>query len=238
MTEREWLECTDPDSMLEFLLEKAPERKLRLFACACCRRIWRVMPNEWSRTAVEVSERFADGTEGREELSAARQAILNATGWREALAAVAAAGPRLRAGRFVPGDAERVAEATWRAADRAADKSPNPTPADEQSQRSWRTLFSEERTAQSFLLRDIFGNFFRHVVLDPSCLTPTVLALAQAAYEERELPSGHLDAARLAILADALEDAGCTSAELLAHLRGLGTHVRGCWAVDLVLGRS
>jgi hypothetical protein len=61
--------------------------------------------------------------------------------------------------------------------------------------------------------------------------------LARAAYEERHLPPGRLDAARLAVLADALEEAGCADAGLLDHLRGLGPHVRGCWAVDLAFGR-
>jgi hypothetical protein len=65
-----------------------------------------------------------------------------------------------------------------------------------------------------------------------------VVALAQAAYEQRELPAGTLDIARIAILSDALEDAGCTDAELLGHLRGPGPHVRGCWAVDLLLGKG
>jgi hypothetical protein len=58
------------------------------------------------------------------------------------------------------------------------------------------------------------------------------------AYEERQLPEGTLDSARLAVLADTLEDAGCTHAELLGHLRGPGPHVRGCWAVDLVMGKQ
>jgi hypothetical protein len=65
-----------------------------------------------------------------------------------------------------------------------------------------------------------------------------VVALAQAAYEQRELPAGTLDLTRLAVLADALEEAGCDQADLLGHLRGPGPHVRGCWAVDLVLGKS
>jgi hypothetical protein len=60
----------------------------------------------------------------------------------------------------------------------------------------------------------------------------------QAAHEERELPVGTLDTARLAVLADALEEADCTSQEVIGHLRGPGPHVRGCWAVDLLLGKS
>jgi hypothetical protein len=88
------------------------------------------------------------------------------------------------------------------------------------------------------LLRDIFGNPFRPVTVSPAWQSPTIVALAQAAYDERDLPAGTLDPARLAVLADALEEAGCTEQTLLDHLRGPGPHVRGCWAVDLVLGKS
>ena len=68
--------------------------------------------------------------------------------------------------------------------------------------------------------------------------TPTVNSLVEAAYQERDLPSGHLDPARLAVLSDALEDAGCTDAAILDHLRGPGPHVRGCWALDLLLAKE
>ena len=62
--------------------------------------------------------------------------------------------------------------------------------------------------------------------------------LARPAYEDRLLPSGHLDPVRLAVLADALEEAGCTDESILTHLRSAGPHVRGCWALDLVLGKE
>jgi hypothetical protein len=88
------------------------------------------------------------------------------------------------------------------------------------------------------LLRDIFGNPFRPFTLSPACRTAQVVALAQAAYGEWELPAGPLDLARLAVLVDALEEAGCDQADLLGHLRGPGPHVRGCWAVDWILGKS
>jgi hypothetical protein len=87
-------------------------------------------------------------------------------------------------------------------------------------------------------LRDSFGNPFRPVSLAPAWLTPAVLNLAQAAYDNRVLPSGLLDNTGLAILADALEEAGCDSADFLSHLRGPGPHVRGCWAVDLILSKD
>jgi hypothetical protein len=95
-----------------------------------------------------------------------------------------------------------------------------------------------ERRAQALILRDIFGNPFRPVHVCRRGLTPTVAALAQAAYDQRTLPAGTLDPARLAVLADALEEAGCTDTHLLGHLRGPGPHVRGCWAVDVVLGKQ
>jgi hypothetical protein len=97
---------------------------------------------------------------------------------------------------------------------------------------------ADAQRKQVLLLLCIFGNPFRPVVINSAWLTATVVSLAAVAYEERNLPSGLLDSARLAILADALEDAGCTDATLLDHLRGPGPHVRGCFALDLVLGKT
>jgi hypothetical protein len=95
---------------------------------------------------------------------------------------------------------------------------------------------------QCLLLRDIFGNPFRPAaVVDPACLAwrdGLVRQLARATYTKRRLPEGTLEPAWLAALADALEDAGCTDTNLLGHLRGPGPHVRGCWALDLVLSKS
>jgi hypothetical protein len=93
-----------------------------------------------------------------------------------------------------------------------------------------------DRTEQCGLLRDVFSPFGR-VVLPSASLAPDVARLAVAAYEERSLPSGHLDVVRLAVLADALEDAGA-SGPLLEHLHSPGPHVRGCHAVDAVLGKE
>jgi hypothetical protein len=85
------------------------------------------------------------------------------------------------------------------------------------------------------LLRDVFGNPFRRVAA-PSWRGHIVMSLCRAAYEERLLPAGHLDPARLLVLSDALEEAGCDDAELLGHLRSPAPHVRGCWALDLLTG--
>jgi hypothetical protein len=108
-----------------------------------------------------------------------------------------------------------------------------------------------ERAWQAALLRDIFG--VPHRPLPPrrgksrfeeqfrSWLAwneGTVSHLAEVAYNERILPSGYLDPAQFAVLADALEEAGCTERAILDHLRDPGVHVRGCWSLDLILGRA
>ena len=72
MTEAEWLACADPKPMLEFLRDKASDRKLRLFAVACCRRVWHLLTSEGSRHSVEAAERQADGLAREEEVAAAR----------------------------------------------------------------------------------------------------------------------------------------------------------------------
>jgi hypothetical protein len=95
---------------------------------------------------------------------------------------------------------------------------------------------------QSDLIRDIFCSpSFQRPKVQPTWVTwneSCVVKLAQAVYVEREMPQGTLDKDRLAILADALEDAGCDNADILNHCRGPGPHVRGCWVVDLILGKS
>ncbi|MBA4191434.1 MAG: hypothetical protein C0467_25930 [Planctomycetaceae bacterium] len=95
----------------------------------------------------------------------------------------------------------------------------------------WKQTRSDEEHAQSTLLRCIFGNPFRPVAVDPQWLTSTVTQLAQGIYDDRAFD-------RLPILADALQDAGCDNADVLNHCQHNGPHARGCWVVDLVLGKA
>jgi hypothetical protein len=218
--------------MLQALFGMARERQLLLFACACCRRVWHLLVDERSRELVEQVERYGDGLAERRELdsfwAAARDAVYDAD--REApgvtQAAVAARNVAPETGWW-PNKCWDVALTVARASAEAAAKTV-PWPA--------------EREAQAALLRDIFANPFHPLPpIDPAWLAwhdGVVKRLAQAAYEHRQLPTGHLDSARLAVLADALEDAGCSDADLLDHLRGPGPHVRGCWAVDLLSCRD
>lgn len=81
------------------------------------------------------------------------------------------------------------------------------------------------------LLRDIVGNPFREQWLEVDCYTTDVLAIAHEIYDERTFDE-------LPVLADALEDAGCGNEDIIEHLRSPGPHVRGCWALDLILGKE
>jgi hypothetical protein len=238
MDEAEWLAFDDPQPMLSFLQSKASARKLRLFAAACCRRMWRaweVIPSPVEMQAVEMAERFADGQASDEERSAALSSLdaSPVSPFQEAERGVARDTVRAAVMVVAKGAARsaRVVarESTWTALESADPRRKGA--ASEIAERA-------EGQAQSVLLRCILGNPFRHVALSASGRTPTVLALAQAAYDDRALPAGTLDAARLAVLADALEDAGCADPDILGHLRGPGPHVRGCWALDLILGRQ
>ena len=106
--------------------------------------------------------------------------------------------------------------------------------ADDPKQVAWCVAYElgeDTPSAALALFYDIFGNPFRPVVADPGWLTPTVRAIASALYSDRAFD-------RLPILADALEEAGCTDADILLHCRRPGEHVRGCWVVDLVLGKD
>jgi hypothetical protein len=218
VNETEWLACGDPGPMLGFLWGKASERKRRLFECACCRRVWRELVDESSRKAVTVAERFADGLATADELESASL---------EADAAWEVDEEQFRQdGRLPIGAAAYNAALDmgwWGGA-------PAFQPPSEIIQEAATDPLTE-RVAQSVLVRDIFGNPFRPVAADPRWLTSTVRGLANAIYAERTFD-------RLPILADALEDAGCDQPDVLAHCRGDGPHVRGCWVVDLVLGKS
>jgi hypothetical protein len=236
MTEAEWRAADHPLKMLEFVRGKATGRKLRLFQAACCRRIWELLA-EVDRRAVLVAEGFADGTATDRE----RQAVWKALLRRTSIEPSVAAGARSAAYFAVQTTAgkEREAENAARSAAHAASAKRH---IGGQKRLKAAAVF-EERQAQPELLRCVVGSlpFRSPAVPDSAVLTwndAITVRLARDAYDSRTLPSGELDPARLAVLADALEDAGCSDGDLLGHLRSPGPHVRGCWALDLVLGRE
>jgi hypothetical protein len=204
MTEDDWQNATEPQVMLEFL-QNSSNRKLRLFAVACSRRIWGWIDG-LGQSAVEVAEKFADGFAGPDELRAARLACQGAGG--QAAWYAAATHPAIAARNAARSARSGVAKTAQAGSE------------------------SAELLAQADLLRDIFGpNPFRPLSADPSWLTPAVIELAQAIYADRTFD-------RMPILAAALEKAGCDHNEFLRHCRGPGPHVRGCFVVDLLLGKE
>jgi hypothetical protein len=225
MTEAEWLACTDPNPMLKLLGGKVSDRKLRLFAVACARRVLHLATNERSHQAIEVAERHAEGMASGKELAAAMQTAPQGTAARACARASARSAAQVAAriagwavAWFTPTSISGKV-ATWDAEREA--------------------LKASEGAVQCGLLQDIFGPLpFRPVEIHLAWLNPTELVLAQAAYDNRSLPAGTLDPTRLAVLSDALEEGGCDNADILAHLRSPGLHVRGCFAVDLALGRE
>ncbi len=223
-TEDEWLACPNPALMLEAMRGRASDRKLRLFAVACCRFTLTSSTPDPSRHAVEVIERFADGLASDGELHRARSQAFHA------------------ARQFVFKRQRELSERgiEWLHPPRRmspeemdlyfiAEASQTFTPFRIGLLRHWPDPPLDFTQGAPSLLRDIFGNPFRPVALDPTWLVPCVENLARTIYDERAFD-------RMPVLADALEEAGCHEADILGHCRHQGPHARGCWVVDAILG--
>jgi hypothetical protein len=236
MSEAEWLACSDPEPMLEFLRGKRSDRKLRLFAVACCRRIWDRLVEDGSRHAVQVAERFADGLATPRQLQMARKISEESKdpapwGGERACAWSATHNSAWSAAEGAARTSQVAMSSDWDAAGRKADRTHDPADRERVG-----TVFRRERDlhrkAQAALLRCIFGLLpFRPATINATWQTSNVTALARSIYDDRAFD-------RLPILADALEDAGCDNADILQHCRSGGEHVRGCWIIDLVLGKE
>jgi hypothetical protein len=235
MTEAEWLAATEPCSMLEYVLKgKLAERKLRLFSCACCR-IWnREKPIEGIDDLIDLAERCADGLAARGELEERVARVANPApfsvelwdavwlhstlGWDDPLIAAIA----------VSGQTPLFAQLLRCVAG-------NPYPRESAGRSRWGS------TILMGMLKLISGSPYYTPPKDVEGLpafpfdiewrTSTVAAIARGIYESRDFTP-------MPILADALQDAGCEQEDILNHCRFGGPHVRGCWVVDLVLGKS
>jgi hypothetical protein len=230
VTEADWISSQDPHAMLAFLRDsgRASDHKLRLFACAACRSVWDSLTPLRVRRAVETAERYAEGQATEEDLRRA-----------QSLAGGSVHAAQQQESRRRGGPPLFLAKPRMFFAAQAA-QSHTPFLIG----RLGLVWHDDHLKAVSPpLLRDIFGPLpFRPVAIAPSLLEwrdRTVMRLAQAAYDGRQLPAGTLERDRLAVLADALEEAGCTDKDILGHLREQGAvHVRGCWCIDLLLARS
>jgi hypothetical protein len=221
MTEVEWFTSNDVLEMYLFVEKqpgvvrrKAGRRKLRLFGVACCRSLGELMTDPRSLAAVEVAERLADQQATEEEVALAR-----AKAWQahdegnEEITQEAARILHPRLGLF------GGAGICWNGPHRG-----------EPGYRA----FQKRCRWQADVMRCVFGYLFGKHPLPPGWKKwsdGTLTRMAQAIYDERAFD-------RLPILADALEDAGCADAAILDHLRGPGPPVRGCWPLDLLLGKE
>lgn len=232
MTEAQWLACRTSRKLMDFLRNRLGERKLRLIGCACCRSAWPELTLAEIRTAVEVAESIADGVATEAE---------KAEGFRQADYA------RNMTTGTVRGIPKRYKKRTvWCTAfavyELVVSLDPNfaghPSNVMHACVRDALDYLSEtwqrpsaERLRQAHVIRDIVGNPFSQTRFAPDWRTTDVTLLAQRIYDTRDFGA-------LPILADALQDAGCTHDALLAHLRDpKQTHWRGCWALDLALAR-
>jgi hypothetical protein len=249
VTEADWLASTDPQPMLEFLRGKVSDRKLRLFGCGCVRRAMTVNTFSWWGNAIELAERAADG---RADWHAAWAALSLPSGDisapdfapRGTLEATLEAFSAVVREEAVEGDAfpwvnSAAVDALYATARgitihayaRAREEKTEVVGDREVLERTHETA---ERKRQAAYVRDIFGNPFQSARIDPTWLTwhdGLPVSMARRMYDGRDFTD-------MPVLADALEEAGCQDQDILGHCRSGGKHVRGCWVIDLLLGKS
>jgi len=231
MTSAEWLQEASAGTMLEAVRRhgrlpyRVVARKYRLTACAVFRWLAAKCDEPAMVTAVEACERYVDGGIG---LSAVEAAIGELT---KPTPVVLRDEDEL--GTLDPLSAAHHARHAARAL-----AAPAPFSAAYDSAKAWGDFVGWRAPDRSThlaslcpILRDIFGNPFGPVVLDPTWRTSTAVAIARQMDHSR-------DFSLMPILADALQDVGCDNPDILDHCLGSGPHVRGCWVVDLILGKS
>ena len=240
--------------MLAFLGPRATARKGRLYLCGGCRQVWDLLYDDASRTAVEVGERFVDGEATLKDLKDADYDS-EPSAWMLFLDT-----PSLRLlgpNQELPPGIRRLIEMGILTEAEYRSGAPEIGPTDDPDNLNWvRTACAlanmcvwssinfeaawsqnlKDRTKHvgwpdGDIIRDLFGDPFRPVAFDLRWRTTDAIGLARAIYDDRAFD-------RLPILADALMDAGCDDEDILAHCRTDGPHVRGCWVVDLVLGKE
>ena len=244
MTEAEWLACDNPREMitrmclwerhtftelrlsLGLLRASKTERRYRLFACGCMRLTWHLLDYGPGRRAVELAEQYVDGNESFHALLTVRREIEQSAnlGWTYRVARLLRVETdAVRSPAVGIGVTQHLARlAAYKAVSEAAEL----LIADNLDD------LRRPGALLSNVFRDIFGNPFRPVVFSPAWRTETAITLAHQMYDSR-------DFSLMPILADALQDAGCENEHILNHCRDTeAKHVRGCWVVDLVLGKE
>jgi len=215
LTEEEWFRPIDVERALAFIAPRLSLRRQRLLACAWARAQPAFVDYAYLAEALRLAERLADGVPLAPGIIVPHPPI--SLGWREYVINE----PQFvfRGQRYSIGDLGGLLDESINLA---------------QFVRSLISMSGRRRhpvlpTLQP--LRDIVGNPFRAIALDPRLRTADTVGLARGIYEDRAFD-------RMPLLADALMDAGCEDEQVISHCRGGGPHVRGCWVVDLVLGKE
>jgi hypothetical protein len=222
MTEAEWHTSLDSYRMVHrcrCVIRSYP-RKGHLFAVACCRRIWHLLPDERSRAAVEAAEAYAEGRASADQLRAAEKAAAAARDAAFRIKGKVGASAEWAAQFAASSNAWHAAKAASNFAYVAAGDGLQPGP---------------EHAAQAHLLRCIFGPLpLRTVTIEPSWLSwsdSMVVRPAHAIYDSQAFDN-------LPARGAVLSDAGCRDGDLLGHCGSPWPHVRGCWVVDLLLDKQ
>jgi hypothetical protein len=218
MTEAEWQDCVNVEPMLRELHKSFGGDKLRLFGCVVYRRVWGYLDDNL-HNLLDATEEWTISAIGLDQWLVAWERYSNQLHASE----VPYDAQLIR--RLVISSYSNVLSPVWQAAVRSRQYALSRTSVSLQKE-----LTKAEKKWQAIALRDLFGNPFRPVSVDPSWLTSDVVALATGIYEERAFD-------RMPILADALMDASCDNDDVLNHCRQPVEHVRGCWVVDLILGK-
>jgi hypothetical protein len=259
MNSVEWANCRSPERILNGIRGRESRRKLRLFTVACCRRFWAILTDERSRLALEAIENHVDGEASDIQLQEASEAAELAFQSQRLRVLTSLVGPDL-ANQAIkePGGLFRLIDTqTARNAHDAADSDSasmaasaawSATASDLELQSAGYSLIdsaigtanqaaaaasdtTNEEFKQAELLHDIIGDPFRVIILDRQIVTPAVIAMSKQMYDSRDFGS-------MPTLANALEAVGCHDVSILDHCRSASPHVRGCWVVDLILGKN
>jgi hypothetical protein len=237
--------------MLQLPRNTLTDRKLRLFACGCIRRIWHLLTDEDAQRGVELVEQYADGLATRSDFTtwwddlAMEPHSPNAAtrGRRNSPAVVMPRSCALTAALFAQDTVFRtqdrtievgraaIKKAAAAAAKYAAVAAGMEALGQDLNKKRQAEAVRKEQNSQCQLLRDLIGNPFHPVCFDPVCFTPVVVSMARCIHNERDFQT-------MPILGDALEEAGCTNGDILDHCRRPGEHTLGCWVVDALLGKA
>lgn len=238
-----WLTCkSDPAGMLTALHNKASRRKLLLFAVACSRRVWHLLSGEYRADTLTILERSAESGDAN------REHFLVSLGF---LASMRDRGPDCRAHRAVwsacqLGKSEGNGYDAIALAARTSDEVQDALGAEAEARAlaagallsvaaaEYAKVWRDEVARHCNWIRDLLSDRFLRSRFDSHWLQgnhQTARNMAQAIYEGQSF-------GEMPILADALEEVGCANEEILSHCRQPGEHIRGCWVLDLLLGKS